>query len=42
MKFIHVPFTLNLTVKNVLKSVDFDEVTSENKLVPFYGPRCDR
>jgi len=30
----------NRTVKTTLKSLIFDEVTDENMLAPFYGPRC--
>ena len=29
---------LNLTVKTVLKSIDFDEVTGNSKLAPFLWP----
>ena len=30
----------NLTVKTVLKSVDFWRSSDKNKLAPFYGPQC--
>jgi len=30
----------NLTAKNALKLLMFDEVADKNKLAPLYGPRC--